>query len=82
MEQYQRENRDIIQKNKAKLVRTKCIYLDMHNAFITNYFLDPLLGDVQYGIAGAGGVSALWLKIRIQIRISFVDQVCVHIQGI
>lgn len=26
MEQYQRENRDIIQKNKAKLVRTKCIY--------------------------------------------------------
>lgn len=26
MEQYQRENRDLIQKNKAKLVRTECNY--------------------------------------------------------
>lgn len=34
MEQYQRENRDIIQKNKAKLVCTKCIFPHMQNAFI------------------------------------------------
>ncbi len=34
MEQYQRENRDIIQKNKAKLVRTKCIFPHMHKYVI------------------------------------------------
>lgn len=34
MEQYQRENRDVIQRNKAKLVCTVCVYRHMHN--VTN----------------------------------------------
>lgn len=60
MEQYQRENRDIIQRNKAKLVRTKssdlCSSFCIFSAVIT-YISYKLMPDTSEGRAEVNATS-------------------------
>lgn len=50
MEQYQRENRDVIQRNKAKLVRTKISDL------YTSFYILKTKGSPSLALASEGEI--------------------------
>lgn len=60
MDQYQRENRDIIQRNKAKLVSTDCIIImfikGLYSRSITCWSTDSRTGRAG-GAAAAGATG-------------------------